>query len=84
MKKPAELNVPAEKFHEFFGEEWATVLAEERAFNALDLQAQLPGVDLLALWDKTNTEEKTRIKFGGGFYCAQLEVDGKKYYTFNL
>ena len=32
---PSELPVPAEKFKGNFGEEWATVLKEGRAFNAL-------------------------------------------------
>ena len=31
----AELPVPADKFSAEFGEEWATVLAEGRAFNAM-------------------------------------------------
>ena len=33
--------------------------------------------------DATNVDKKTRVKLGGGFYCGQIEVDGKKYYTFN-
>ena len=35
------------------------------------------------LWDATNADNKTRIKFGGGFYCGMITVEDKKYYTFN-
>jgi len=86
MKKPAELNVPKDKFSEFFKEDWDTVVKEERAFNALDAKAPLGLSDeeLLKLWDATNESAGTRKKFGGGFYCGMiLEKDGKKYYTFN-
>lgn len=85
MKAPAELNVPADKFKEFFGEEWETVMAEERAFNALALKEKLSLSDekLVELWDATNGDDKTRIKFGGGFYCGQITHEEKKYYTFN-
>ena len=48
IMKPAELNVPLEKFTEAFGEDWKTVLAEDRAFNAMDVQAKL-GIDADAL-----------------------------------
>ena len=83
IMKPAELNVPTEKFSAFFGEEWATVLAEGRAFNAIDMKAKLGGDDAKfeALWDATN--DGKRIKFGGGFYCGCIEVEGTKFYTFN-
>jgi len=85
IKKPAELNVPADKFADFFGEDWETVKAENRTFNALDLQTELgltPDA-LEQLWDATNADNKTRIKFGGGFYCGMITVEDKKYYTFN-
>jgi nucleoside diphosphate kinase len=82
-----ELPVPADKFKETFGEEWQTVIDEKRVFNALDIQTAL-GWDTAKLnveWDKTSdkTSPKTRVKFGGGFYCGKFDVDGKTYYTFN-
>ena len=83
IMKPAELNVPEDKFKEYFGEEWATVKEEDRTFNAIDMQAKL-GVDgeaFEALWDAT--ADGKRIKFGGGFYCGCIEQEGTKYYTFN-
>jgi hypothetical protein len=83
IMKPAELNVPEDKFKDFFSEEWSTVKEEDRAFNAIDMQAKL-GVDsdvFESLWDATN--DGKRIKFGGGFYCGCIEQDGAKYYTFN-
>jgi len=82
-----DIPVPKDKFKDTFGEEWDTVLAEERAFNALDLKAKLgwSAADLDAAWDKTSDKAspKTRVKFGGGFYCGKMPVDGKDYYTFN-
>ena len=39
--KPKDLNVPLDKFKENFSEDWPTVLAEERVFNAIDVQAKL-------------------------------------------
>ena len=83
IMKPKELNVPTEKFADFFGEEWGTVLAENRAFNAIDMKAKLGDDDAKfeELWDAT--ADGKRIKFGGGFYCGCIEVEGTKYYTFN-
>ena len=82
---PDKLNIPTEKFSGCFGEEWSAVLAEGRAFNALGLKKELglEAKELDALWDATSVDKKTRIKFGGGFYCGQIEHGGKKYYTFN-
>ena len=83
--KPADLNVPAAKFAEFFGEEWVDVLAEERALNAIDFKEKLglSAEDLNAKWDATGEPGGKRFKFGGGFYCGMIEHDGKPYYTFN-
>merc|ERR1719231_617786 len=82
---PDKLNVPADKFLATFGEEWETVKKEERVFNALDIQKKL-GWDhatLDAKWSETNADNQTRVKFGGGFYCGKMPVDGVNYYTFN-
>ena len=83
-----DLPVNADKFKETFDEEWATVVAEGRAFNALEFQKHFaskfaePG-SLDKAWDATSADKKTRVKLGGGFYCGQIEVEGQKYYTFN-
>jgi len=81
----SELPVPAEKFQEKFGEEWATVLQEGRAFNALESCTHL-GIDTAELdriWKAATPADKV-IKFGGGFYCALIEPEGKPpIYTFN-
>ena len=83
LMEPKELNVPKDKFKDFFGEEWDAVISEGRAHNALGLKAAT-GWDadtLDAKWDAT--KDKLRIKFGGGFYCGMIEHEGKKLYTFN-
>jgi len=83
LVEPKELNVPKDKFKDFFGEEWDAVLAEGRAFNALGMKAKLGGsAEVLdKLWDATN--DGKRVKFGGGFYCGCIEHEGSKLYTFN-
>ena len=73
-----DLPVNAEKFKGTFGEDWATVVAEGRAFNALEFknkfaQFSAPGA-LDKAWDATDVKKKTRVKLGGGFYCGQIEV----------
>jgi len=71
--KPADLNVPADKFKEAFGEEWATVKEQGRTLNALDAKAKI-GCDEAALdgmWGKAKKAGKL-VKFGGGFYCGYL------------
>lgn len=83
--KPDQLNVPADKFKEQFGLEWADALAKGVVFNAKDACTQL-GVDadgLDKIWAKCKADKKM-IKFGGGFYCGKLEVEGKDtLYAFN-
>jgi len=83
--KPDALPVPAEKFKESFGEEWSKVLEDKRVFNALDAKAHL-GLDdaeLDKVW-KAATPAGKCVKFGGGFYCALLQPEGKDpVYAFN-
>ena len=82
-----DLPVNADKFKGMFDEDWATVVAEGRAFNALEFKkkfgqfAEEGALD--KAWDATSVDKKTRVKLGGGFYCGQIEVEGTKYYTFN-
>lgn len=80
---PKELSVPAAKFQEAFGEEWSTVLEEDRASNALDAcqRFQCTPQELNDVWMKTKA-----VKFGGGFYCALLTFPGSSsppLYVFN-
>ena len=80
--KPAQLNIPTDKFKAHFGEEWSEVLAKGRALNAIDAKAKL-GLDADTLDAKWGAAKKAGklIKFGGGFYCGYLaEYD---LYTFN-
>ena len=77
----AQLPVPADKFEEFFHVKWADALSEGRVFNALDAckHLNISAEDLDAAWAKVQ-----KIKFGGGFYCGKIEVEGKEpIYTFN-
>lgn len=81
LKKPAELNVPADKFEAKFGVSWQSALDDGLCFNAIDGAKELGGLDakgLEQLWRQAKKDD-VMIKFGGGFYCAKL--DGK--YVFN-
>jgi len=75
--KPAELNVPDKgkaEFQKMFGLTWEEALAQGKVYNAKDAADKL-GVDGQGLekkWRKL-TRGKDLIKFGGGFYCGQLE-----------
>jgi len=80
LLKPDELNVPKDKFKDFFGVEWDETLAAGKAKNALDACAYF-GVDadgLDALWQKAMHGKKDWVKLGGGFQCARLEAEGKE------
>lgn len=72
--KPEQIPVPAEKFEATFNLPWSQVLAEKRAYNALDackyLDVDATGLD--AKWSAVS-----KVKFGGGFYCAEIPVEGK-------
>ncbi|KAJ1461915.1 nucleoside diphosphate kinase [Pelagophyceae sp. CCMP2097] len=83
---PAELTVPADKFKETFGEEWADVLAAGRAVTAIDACKKL-GIDGAAM-DKAWGAAKGAgdiVKLGGGFYAGRLPAPkgGEAIYTFN-
>mmetsp|Transcript_8438 Transcript_8438/g.13998 ORF Transcript_8438/g.13998 Transcript_8438/m.13998 type:complete len:330 (+) Transcript_8438:23-1012(+) len=81
LLKPADIPVPADKFEEKFGLSWETALADGKVFNAMEACTFL-GVDADGLDKLWNTADK--VKFGGGFYCGSIEVEGKpKIYTFN-
>jgi len=85
LVKPNDLAVPADKFKEKFGVEWAEVLKDGKALNAMDA-CEIFEIDATQL-DKMWAECKANgdlVKFGGGFYCGKLEAAGKgTYYVFN-
>ena len=62
-----DLPVNAGKFKETFGEDWSTVVAEGRAFNALEFKNKFadkygaPGA-LDKAWDATSVDKKTRVE----------------------
>lgn len=75
LLKPQDMPVPAEKFEAAFGLPWKKALADGLVYNALDACDAL-GVDaagLDALWAKAK-----KTKFGGGFYCGLIAMDGKR------
>lgn len=81
LLKPVEIPVPADKFKEKFGLEWESALEQGLVYNAMDACAYL-GVDAAGLDKLWTTADK--VKFGGGFYCGCIEVEGKgKIYSFN-
>jgi len=77
----ADIPVPVEKFREAFHEDWATVVAEGRACNAMEACAAFgcDATELDAAWNKA----KNVVKFGGGFYCGLVEKNNKALYVFN-
>merc|ERR1719456_1139347 len=83
--KPDQLNVPEDKFKGQFGIEWKDALASGKVFNAIDGCAKLglDGDQMEKAWAKCKADKKL-IKFGGGFYCGLVEVEGKDpLYIFN-
>lgn len=84
LMQPNELNVPTDKFTAKFAEEWADVLKDGRAFNAMGYAEHRKwSADEL---DQQNFKQKKAgltEKFGGGFYCTQFDNEGKKEYCFN-
>jgi nucleoside diphosphate kinase len=83
--KPSELNIPEDKFEEKFGLSWADALASGRVFNALDACADLEinAAEMDKQWGIHKKADKL-IKFGGGFYCGHITIEGKEpCYVFN-
>jgi len=77
LQKPSQLNVPKDKFKEFFDENWSDVV-KTKVFNAIDACEKL-GLDADELdkeWAKAKANKKL-VKFGGGFYCGLVEVKDK-------
>lgn len=84
--KPTELNIPKDKFKTAFGLEWEEALAGGRVFNAMDACSDL-GIDAKEMdeqWGICKNITKKLVKFGGGFYCGLIEMEGKEpCYVFN-
>jgi len=80
LQEPKELAVPPDAFEEFFKVPWAQALKTRRAVNALQAAKalNLSPDELQAKW-KEICAAKEMIKFGGGFYCCQIE----KLFVFN-
>jgi nucleoside diphosphate kinase len=83
--KPYQLNVPEDKFEEKFEEEWNLALDMKKVYNAMDGCHKL-GIDADEMdrqWGICKKAGKL-IKFGGGFYCGLIEIEGKDpVYVFN-
>eukprot|EP00928_Gymnodinium_smaydae_P059429 TRINITY_DN4275_c0_g1_i3.p1 TRINITY_DN4275_c0_g1~~TRINITY_DN4275_c0_g1_i3.p1 ORF type:complete len:464 (-),score=141.51 TRINITY_DN4275_c0_g1_i3:222-1613(-) len=82
--KPSELNVPKDKFKAAFGLEWDDALAKGIVFNALDACKEF-GCDADQLAEGWSAAKKAGklVKFGGGFYCGLMNMNGKELYVFN-
>jgi hypothetical protein len=75
-----DIPVPKDKFQASFNESWDTVLKEDRACNAMDAckRFKCDAVALNDAWQAANV-----VKFGGGFYCGLVTVQGTSLYVFN-
>jgi len=83
--KPAELNVPKDKFQKAFGLSWEDALAKGVVFNAMDACEKLgcSADELNKAWAGCKKSGKL-VKFGGGFYCGLVEMPGQTpLYVFN-
>jgi nucleoside diphosphate kinase len=83
--KPHQLNVPTDKFEAQFGLTWEAALAAGNVYNAMDACALLgiSGDEMDAQWGICKKAKKL-VKFGGGFYCGLVEIEGKpSLYVFN-
>merc|ERR1719502_1990435 len=81
---PDKLSVPADKFKDQFGLEWADVLKDGKAMNAKQAceKWKIEADDLDKMWGEAK-KNKNLVKLGGGFYCAKLEKGGDTSYVFN-
>lgn len=76
-QKPTELVVQKkaqEEFEKAFGLSWADALHQGKVYNLIDGAAKL-GCSMDDLGDKYDKLKKgeTLLKFGGGFYCGQVD-----------
>jgi DivIVA domain-containing protein len=83
--KPAQLNVPGDLFAAQFGLSWEAALAQGNVYNAMDACALLglTADEMDKQWGVCKKAKKL-VKFGGGFYCGLVEIEGKpSLYVFN-
>jgi len=83
--KPNQLNVPSDKFEAQFKLSWEDALATGNVYNAMDACEQL-GIDATEMDKQWGICKKAKklVKFGGGFYCGLIEMEGKTpLYVFN-
>jgi len=80
LLEPKDLPVPAEKFAAQFGLSWQDALSQGVVFNAMQAckKLNISPDELDKKWAKAKKEKKL-VKFGGGFYCG--DIDGL--YVFN-
>lgn len=84
--EPKDLTVPAEgqaAFEAKFGQSWKHAVETNQVLNAKQACEKLgvTGDELEAKWRQPTTK---LIKFGGGFYCGQIELeDGSKLFVIN-
>jgi len=74
LMDPKDLPVPADKFQKQFGLKWEDALRQGVVFNAMQACAKL-GIsadELDAKWAAAKKAKKL-VKFGGGFYCGEVE-----------
>jgi len=85
LLQPHELNVPADKFEKQFGLTWADALAAGKVYNAMDgcKKLEIDADQLNTAWAVCKKDNKL-VKFGRGFYCGLVEIEGKEsIYIFN-
>mmetsp|Transcript_14676 Transcript_14676/g.16785 ORF Transcript_14676/g.16785 Transcript_14676/m.16785 type:complete len:338 (+) Transcript_14676:51-1064(+) len=77
-----DMPVPIDRFQAEFGESWDTVLAENRACNAMEACKRFDCTvnELNKVWRDSSTKV---IKFGGGFYCGLVSLRNQSFYVFN-
>jgi hypothetical protein len=75
-----DIPVPKDKFQETFGESWDKVLKDDRACNASEAckRFKCDATQLNEAWQKAKV-----VKFGGGFYCGLVTMNGESLYVFN-
>ena len=78
LKKPTELNMPVDKFKEFFGVDWDEAVEAGKVLNAKDScgKLQIDADAMNEMWEKTKKDEKR-------FYCASLPCGEDQIYAFN-
>eukprot|EP00812_Abedinium_dasypus_P008604 NODE_2355_length_951_cov_283.962054.p1 GENE.NODE_2355_length_951_cov_283.962054~~NODE_2355_length_951_cov_283.962054.p1 ORF type:complete len:267 (+),score=99.93 NODE_2355_length_951_cov_283.962054:3-803(+) len=84
LLSPQELPVPPEAFKKKFGVEWASVLRDGLAANAMQAckAFDINEAELDAEWKKAQDADDI-VKLGGGFYCGKVTARSKTLYVFN-